>query len=465
MNEINKAERVAINADKISKHYIIRERKRDFLKRVVLKTAKDVTNKVKAIDEISFEIKRGEAIGIIGKNGSGKSTVLQMICGTLTPTSGQLKVNGKVAALLELGSGFNPEFTGRENIMVNALLLGMSKKEIKIKTKNIIEFADIGIYIDQPVRTYSSGMIVRLAFAIIANADADILIIDEALAVGDSYFTQKCMRYIQRFKQKGTLVFVSHDPNAILSICDKAILLKGGRIIYEGRAKKALEIYSDELRNNQDEIMVNNLEDGDEQSHEVGKESFRNDYLNKWKDYRTELINQSSYRNNIKLMIPEEANMQLEDYGGVEAKILDTRLKNVGHENERLKLVGGELVSLTIEFIANKEINSFIGGFIMKNDMGLTLLGDNSYNKIESKQKNKAKRGEIISIEFIFTMPLLRAGKYSITTSVAEGSVENHKILHWQNDSILVESECTSIAAGIAGVPMQAINIKKVDSQ
>ena len=155
----------------------------------------------------------------------------------------------------------------------------------------------------------------------------------------------------------------------------------------------------------------------------------------------------------------------MEDYGGVEAKILETRLRNIGQENERLKIVGGELVSLTIEFVANKEINSFIGGFIMKNDKGLTLLGDNSYNKIESKQRSKAKRGEVISIEFIFTMPLLRAGQYSITTSIAEGSVENHKILHWQNDSILLESECTSIAAGIAGVPMQAINIKKVDSQ
>ena len=236
----------------------MQERKRDLLKRVVLKDKNRKTNTITALDNVSFEIEKGDAIGIIGKNGSGKSTILQIVCGTLSPSAGEIEVNGKIAALLELGSGFNPEFTGRENIEINAILLGMTKKDIKMRIQDIIEFAEIGIFIDQPVRTYSSGMIVRLAFAIIAHANADIMVIDEALAVGDSYFTQKCMRYIQRFKQTGTLVFVSHDPNAVLSICNKAILIENGRIKHKGDAKETLEIYANEKRIQQGEYIDTN---------------------------------------------------------------------------------------------------------------------------------------------------------------------------------------------------------------
>ncbi|MFT4797845.1 MAG: lipopolysaccharide transport system ATP-binding protein, partial [Candidatus Azotimanducaceae bacterium] len=169
----------------------------------------------KALDGISFDVEKGETVGIIGYNGSGKSTLLQLICGTSTPSSGQIKTNGKIAALLELGSGFNPEFTGRENVFLNASIYGMSREEIDDKYNDIVTFAGIEDFMSQPVKTYSSGMAVRLAFSVIAHVDADILVIDEALAVGDAIFTQKCMRFIESFQSQGTLLFVSHDTSAV----------------------------------------------------------------------------------------------------------------------------------------------------------------------------------------------------------------------------------------------------------
>jgi len=454
---------IAIRASNLSKHYTIRERKRERLKRLVLNKKAEKILRVSALNKVSFEISNGDALGIIGKNGSGKSTLLQIICGTISATSGELEVNGRIAALLELGSGFNPEFTGRENIEINAILLGMKKKEVKFKIKDIIEFADIGIYIDQPVRTYSSGMIVRLAFAIIAHSDPDIMIIDEALAVGDSYFTQKCMRFIQRFKKKGTLVFVSHDPNAVLSVCNKAILLENGEIKYNGTAKDALEIYANQERIKQSENVEEVKDVRMKQVDEEGKrQTKKEEYVRKWKDYRTEIINTSKYKNEIELITHDNREIESEDYGGEEACIISTRLENLEKRQDDINIVlGGELVKLNIEFIARKRIESLIVGFILKDDKGLTILGDNSFNSLISDEEYSASQGELIRAEFIFTMPLLRAGHYSITSSIAEGNMNNHNILHWQNDSMMLESQCTSIAAGMAGLPMQSISITR----
>ena len=174
---------------------------------------------------------------------SGKSTLLQMICGTLNPTSGSIQTNGRIAALLELGSGFNPEFTGRENVYMNASVLGLSNEEIDARFDDIVAFADIGDFIEQPVKTYSSGMMVRLAFAVIAHVDADILVIDEALAVGDAFFTQKCMRFLRNFMKTGTVLFVSHDTGSIKSLCNYALWLEKGQVLQEGTPKEVCELY------------------------------------------------------------------------------------------------------------------------------------------------------------------------------------------------------------------------------
>ena len=205
---------IAIKVENLSKQYEIYETPGDRLKQFTLPKLhkffglgqKQYFQSFWALQNISFQVKKGETVGIIGRNGSGKSTLLQIICGTLSPTSGEVSNNGRIAALLELGSGFNSEFTGRENVFLNASVLGLTSEEIKARYSNIVRFADIGNFIDQPVKTYSSGMLVRLAFAVIAHVDADILIIDEALAVGDAFFTQKCMRFLRKFMTDDSLI-------------------------------------------------------------------------------------------------------------------------------------------------------------------------------------------------------------------------------------------------------------------
>ena len=198
-----------------------------------------------ALRDVNLNIKRGEAIGIIGRNGSGKSTLLQMIAGTLTPTTGTLAVNGRVSALLELGSGFNPEFTGRENVFINGAILGLSRQEMATRFNAIADFAEIGDFIDQPVKIYSSGMMMRLAFAVAAHVDPDILIVDEALSVGDARFQLKCARAIDRFIAQGvTLLFVSHDASLVKRLCHHAILLEHGRVVYAGKPNDVVNLYS-----------------------------------------------------------------------------------------------------------------------------------------------------------------------------------------------------------------------------
>jgi lipopolysaccharide transport system ATP-binding protein len=196
---------------------------------------------IRALKDINFEIKRGAAVSIIGRNGGGKSTLLEILTGTLTPTTGEVKVNGRVSALLELGSGFNPEYSGRDNVILNGLLLGLSKDDILSRFAEIEAFAEIGDAIDRPVKTYSSGMMMRLAFAVQVLCDPDILIIDEALSVGDFFFQQKCMSYIRELCVKGvTLLFVSHDMGAVRDICMRALYLKKGHIKYDGECLEAI---------------------------------------------------------------------------------------------------------------------------------------------------------------------------------------------------------------------------------
>jgi lipopolysaccharide transport system ATP-binding protein len=197
-----------------------------------------------ALRDISFEIMKGETMGIIGRNGAGKSTLLQLICGTLTPTSGELQVNGRVAALLELGAGFNPEFTGRENVYMNGAIMGLSKLEVDERFENIAAFADIKDFIDQPVKTYSSGMYVRLAFASAIHVNPDILIVDEALAVGDMFFQAKCMTRMRQMMESGvTVLFVSHDTSSVKSLCERTVYLEDGKLHAIGKSGEIVDLY------------------------------------------------------------------------------------------------------------------------------------------------------------------------------------------------------------------------------
>ena len=227
----------------LSKCYCVYDKPSDRLKQMLCRGRRRYYREFWALQDVSFDLTPGQTLGVIGRNGSGKSTLLQMLCGTLSPTCGEVRIKGRTAALLELGSGFNPEFTGRENVFMNAALLGLTPEEVTARFQDIVDFADIGEHIDQPVKTYSSGMYVRLAFAIIAHVDADILVIDEALAVGDAFFTQKCMRFLRQFQKKGTLLFVSHDTHSVIGLCTRAIWLEKGTVVADGTPKEVCERY------------------------------------------------------------------------------------------------------------------------------------------------------------------------------------------------------------------------------
>jgi ABC-type polysaccharide/polyol phosphate transport system ATPase subunit len=226
-----KDDNVVIQVENLGKCYRIYNTPKDRLKQAIWRTRRQYYREFWALRHVNFSVRRGETLGIIGRNGSGKSTLLKMICDTLTPTEGSVQTHGRIAALLELGSGFNPEFTGRENIAINARLLGLSEKEVEEKFDQIVEFAEIGQFIDQPVKTYSSGMFVRLAFAIASHSNPDILIVDEALSVGDIAFQNKCITRIKNLRDDGlTLLFVSHDLSTLQLICDRAIWIHEGKL-------------------------------------------------------------------------------------------------------------------------------------------------------------------------------------------------------------------------------------------
>jgi len=246
------SDQTAIQVSNLCKYYQIYQKPEDRLKQYILPTLQRISGQreakyfreFKALDNISFEVKRGEAVGIVGRNGAGKSTLLQLICGTLTPTSGSITVNGRVAALLELGSGFNPEFTGRENVFLNTSVLGLSTAETDQRFDEIADFADIGEFIDQPVKTYSSGMLMRLAFAVNTCVEPDILIVDEALGVGDAPFQSKCFKRLRNLINLGTTVlFVSHDISTVRSVCSRALWLKQGHVEMWGDAIEVSKSY------------------------------------------------------------------------------------------------------------------------------------------------------------------------------------------------------------------------------
>jgi len=248
----SRASNIAIRVSNLSKCYEIYDTPRDRLKQFVLPSLKRMAGKRPqnyfrefwALKGVSFEVKKGETIGIIGRNGSGKSTLLQIIVGTLTPTTGEVAVQGRITALLELGSGFNPEFTGRENVYLNATLSGLTGKETDERIDSIVKFADIGEFIDMPVKTYSSGMFVRLAFAVQANIDPEIFIVDEALAVGDAYFVHRCMHRFQQMQNEGkTIILVTHDATAVRQLCDRAIWVDRGALVAIGDVSEVVDAY------------------------------------------------------------------------------------------------------------------------------------------------------------------------------------------------------------------------------
>jgi lipopolysaccharide transport system ATP-binding protein len=455
-----------IQCTDLGKCYQIYDNPKARLKQAIWRGRRQYFREFWALRHVSFEVKRGESLGIIGRNGSGKSTLLQLICGTLTPTEGTIQSKGRIAALLELGSGFNPEFSGIENVYLNASMLGLSKQEINAQIDDILAFADIGDFANQPVKTYSSGMALRLAFAVIAHINADILIIDEALSVGDAFFTQKCMRFINRFRQDNCLLFVSHDSSAITTLCERAMMLQQGKSVALDTSKKVMELYTKKLYSTFQEVELRQeVKQDTSLLKQQADESHSIDPID-WIDYRAELINSSRSANLFTITQFDKALLATESFGNGKAIIQNVTLIDSTTERPICTGLGGEKVILRIEALSLGRIQNPIIGFLLKNDKGLTLLGDNTLNqRTEPVQLTDIAidNGSSFYAEFEFTLPLLPSGKYSFTASLAEGSQEDHRQLQWLNDALLLESVNCSVAAGLAGVPMHKIVIGYLD--
>ena len=266
---------VAIKVENLSKMYKLYDRPMDRLKESLGLTKKKKYKEYYALNNINMEIKRGETVGIIGTNGAGKSTILKIITGVLNQTNGDVTINGRISALLELGAGFNPEYTGIENVYLNGTMIGFTREEIDEKLQDIIDFADIGDFINQPVKTYSSGMFVRLAFAVAINIDPEILIVDEALSVGDVFFQSKCYRKFEEFKELGkTILFVSHDLGSIIKYCDRVVLLNKGNKVGEGEPGEMVDTYKMILANQYVEEDNNDEDKEDSEQVEEAEPSF-----------------------------------------------------------------------------------------------------------------------------------------------------------------------------------------------
>ena len=448
---------IAIKVENLSKCYQIYGQPRDRLKQFILprlqlltwQQPKQYFREFWALKDISLEIRKGETIGIIGRNGSGKSTLLQIITGTLSPTTGSVTSRGRIAALLELGSGFNPDFTGRENVYLNAVLLGLSEAQIQQKFAEIEAFADIGEFIDQPVKTYSSGMYVRLAFAVVAHVDAEILVIDEALAVGDALFTQKCMRFLRAFKEHGILIFVSHDTSAVINLCDTVLWLDHGQRKAIGNPKVIAEDY------------LAALYEHDSARH---ARSTRTDKNSKkpaaiQQDPRWSKINASPLRNSLEIFKFDAS--QVNSFGQGGASIENVCLKNNNGEDV-LQCTGGELVELQITIRANSILHQPIVGFSLKDRLGQVLFGDNTYLTYLDHDL-MAEQGCYLIARFQFQMPILPHGDYSIATAVATGTQMDHQQEHWIHDALIVRSLSSSVSTGLIGIPMHHINLEVLE--
>lgn len=403
-----------------------------------------------ALRDITFNVKKGETVGIIGANGSGKSTLLKLICGISQITAGHVKTQGRVVSILELGTGFNPDFTGRENVYLNGAIIGLSKGEIAKKLQSIINFADIGEYIDRPVKTYSSGMYVRLAFAVAAHADADILIIDEALAVGDVLFNQKCMRFLRDFKQAGSILFVSHSSEAVISLCDRAVWIDKGHLEAVGSAKDVCEKY---LANRYASKSKNMLISEDREESPPNTCSAEESLI--YRDMRKNFLNNSNFRNDIKI------------YGFSGEKIGfgtgGASIEYAGMEDNQgvpiSWLVGGEPVRIVIKARLSVECKNLIVGFNLKNQFGQVLFGQNTFfDTVESAVC--AGPENVARAEFVFRAPLLPIGSYTVDIAVADGTPPDVTQLQWVHDAFILESQSTSVTNGLIGIEFDRISLR-----
>lgn len=429
---------IAIKVENLSKCYQIFDTPRDRLKQFIaprVQNALGIPEKKYykefwAVHDVSFEVRKGESVGILGRNGSGKSTLLQMITGTLAPTSGSVQTNGRVAALLELGSGFNPEFTGRDNVYMNGALMELSPKQIDAKYNAIASFADIGDFINRPVKTYSSGMYVRLAFSVAIHCDPDILIIDEALAVGDFIFQQKCNRFLKEQFSGVTKLLVTHDMSAAANLVDRAAVLHHGDLIFCGDAQDAIREY---------QIVAREEENG------------RNIDLRNRPIPTCHAGPPVSLKNWIE--IPETRLS-----GTLRVKIkkclwLVNDCENITSVKDK------DRVRIDFEVYSEEDINQIIVGHQIHDRFGNMIFGETNYSS-GLGTLSLSRGASHISVEFKW--PEMAPGKYSVTMGIGSGCDSMiHTIECWAHNMFILDSSSSTPVHGLFNVKMNSINLYK----
>jgi len=378
-----------LEVENVCKEFKLYSRPWHRLKEIVMRRSYHRTHK--ALDSITFTVASGETLGILGRNGAGKSTLLKMLNGVLLPDSGQIKITGRVTGLLELGTGFDPNLSGSQNIIGNGLLLGMTRQQIEERRESIVEFSELGAFIHEPIRTYSSGMNMRLAFSIAIHADPDTFLIDEALSVGDGHFQQKCMRRIKEFRAKGgSIIFVSHDLNAVKMICDRAIVLSEGRVVADGHPEDAVNIYNQLLGADDD-------------------------------DYS------------------ERLEIEQNGYGSRQAAMESVVFK--GLNSQSTILANGDTGTLEVTIFAQVDLPDVSLGMMIRDRFGQDIFGTNSHYLGHAISMLADERR---TLRYRFPMRLA-PGKYTITLALHDGADHTINCYHWHDNAIGFE------VAGITG--------------
>lgn len=401
---------LAISVRNVSKVYALYRKPVHRLLEIFHPRGRKYHTPFRALDNISFELCRGEALGLIGRNGSGKSSLLQLITGIQQPTTGTVQVNGRISALLELGAGFNPEFTGRENVYLNTAIQGFSEEDTDARFQRIADFADIGEFIDRPVKTYSSGMYIRLAFAAAVSVQPEILIVDEALSVGDIFFQQKCMAHMKKMMAGCTIVLVSHDMHSIVNLCDRALLLENGRAAFAGDPVEAVNEYTKLLHD----------------EHFSG---------GKKRAERQETVLSPAAANMPDL--PEDffqwIKVPQEKRSGVEQVVIEYLSVTSGGNSANL-VQKGDLITIRLLVYAATVLDELIFGYNVKDRIGNALFGENSL--CLNVPAPRLEAGHSI-VEYSFYWPEVYPYKYTITVGIGQGEAAlGHVVQCWAHDIV-----------------------------
>lgn len=432
-----------IDARGLGKAYPIYRRPEDRLKQLLWGHRRRFYEEFWAVQGVDLKVGRGETVGIIGRNGSGKSTLLQMICGTLRPSAGEVHVRGRVAAMLELGSGFNPEFTGRENLHLGAAVLGLGREEIEARFEAISAFADIGTFMDQPLKHYSSGMQARLAFALSANVDADVLIVDEILSVGDAAFQQKCMRFLNRFRLLGTLLFVSHDSGAIVKLCDRALWLDRGLVRGLGDVKEMCRLYLAT------------------QAEEAADDNSQFNLGGRGATLRSSRIAKLESGVGEPAAVGAAGLAFDPDDGTPVARSVNIETAGLyNSDGGRIRVVaGGEAVELRITCHTTQPIAYPAVAFVVRDRLGQILFADDTHNDSTIAPPQVAA-GARFSAKFDFTLPYLTNGNYAIDAFVFERTADGFTLLQRQSGQEFFYVQSLHPSNGLANVAMSDVSFE-----